>query len=316
MAKILIADEIHACGTPYLKENGHEVIEKFTITPDELLHEISSYEGLIVRSRTKVTADVIAAGKRLKVIARAGSGVDNIDVSAATNRGITVVNAAGANAEAVAEHTFGLIIALARNLVPVSSALSKGQWEKKTYEAMELEGKTLGIVGLGKIGLRVARFGWAFGMNVVVHSRTTNTEEKKKDLHAIGGKFIPFDELLEVSDFVSIHVPLTPETRHLMDARAFTKMKRTAYLINTARGEVVDESALVSALTDEAIAGAGLDVFAEEPVSATNPLLAFSNVIVTPHIASMSHEGTLRISTMIAEDVVRVLKGEQPHRPV
>ncbi len=312
---VLIADEIGQNGITYLTSNGCSVDTRFSISDKELVSAIALYDALIVRGRTIVTSQIIDAGKRLKVIARAGSGVDNIDMDAARARNIPVVNARGANAEAVAEHAFAFILMLARNMFPAVRALSKGEWTKKTFTAMELEGKTLGIVGLGAIGNRVAQLGRAFGMAVVAYTRTTEGE-KYKQIQILGGRFVGLDELLRLSDVVSLHVPSTPETKHLIGKNEFSLMKKSAYLVNTSRGDVVDEIALMEALRSNIIAGAALDVFSEEPLPQNSGFVGLKNVILTPHVASVSHEGAARISQMVVEDVVRVLKGEPPKRLV
>jgi D-3-phosphoglycerate dehydrogenase / 2-oxoglutarate reductase len=311
---ILIADEIHPSGIAILKSHSCTVSEQYSITPDALVASISSYDGLVVRSRTKVTKQIIENGKKLKVIARAGTGVDTIDVEAAKNRGIPVINAKGANAEAVAEHTIGFMLMLARNMAPVASALSAGRWEKKTYTAMELKGKTLGIIGLGAIGSRVAQIAVGLGMTVVVYNRTS--DEKSKRVHELGGRLVNLGELLQISDVVSIHVPLTPETKRLLGEKEFSSMKKTAYFINTARGEIVDQQALVKALQDGKIAGAALDVYEEEPLPAGSPLCGLPNILLTPHVASVSREGAARISQMIAEGIISVLQGGAGDRAV
>ena len=303
---ILIADEIHPSGIALLQSHGCFVEKQYSISVERLIHSISSYDGLIVRGRTKVTREMIENGKKLKVIARAGAGVDTIDIDAARAQGIPVINAHGANAEAVAEHTMAFTLMLARNMVPVSSALSRGSWEKKTYTAMELEGKTLGIIGFGHIGSRVAQIARTLGMVIIVYS--SDIDEKRKQVQELSGKRMSLEALLRLSDVVSVHVPLTPETRHLMGEKEFSCMKKTAYFINTARGEIVDEQALVKALQDGTIAGAALDVYEHEPLPVGSPLFALSNVILTPHVASVSREGAERVSRMIAEDIIRVLQ--------
>lgn len=311
--KILISDQIHGKGIDYLKANGCVVDSRFDISPDDLKKTVSDYEVLIVRSRTKVTSDVIGAGTRLKVIARAGSGVDNIDMEAAKARKITVINARGANAEAVSEHVLAFMLMLSRNMFPAVSGFRSGTWAKKTYNAIELEGKTLGIIGLGAIGNRVAQLARSFGMAVVSFTRTTN-DEKMMQIELLGGRFVSLDELLTTSDIVSLHVPLTPETTHMIGGAQLSKMKKTAYLINASRGAVVDEQALVTALKNRIIAGAALDVFGQEPLPADSPLRTLTNTIATPHVASVSAEGASRISQMLAEDIVRLQKGEPPKR--
>lgn len=303
---IIICDRIGQEGIDYLEKKGHTVIFLPEITPEELLSKVADAQALIVRGRTKVTQAVIEAGTKLKVVARSGTGVDNIDRQAAGVRNIAVVNAPGANAESVAEHAFAFMLALARFLVPTVNTLKGGFWAKSDFRGMELKGKTLGVVGLGHIGKRVAELGAAFGMDVLVFTRHTHKT----------GKQVTLPELLGASDFVSLHVPLTDETRGLMGVKEFGRMKKTAYFINTARGAIVDEGALITALKTRAIAGAALDVYATEPLPPESQLLSLSNVILTPHVAADSREGENRASLMVAEDVDRVLSGKEPLRGV
>lgn len=303
---IIVCDRIGQEGIDYLEKKGHTVIFLPEITPEELLSKVADAQALIVRGRTKVTQAVIEAGTKLKVVARSGTGVDNIDRQAAGVRNIAVVNAPGANAESVAEHAFAFMLALARFLVPTVNTLKGGFWAKSDFRGMELKGKTLGVVGLGHIGKRVAELGAVFGMDVLVFTRHTHKT----------GKQVTLPELLAASDFVSLHVPLTDETRGLMGVKEFGRMKKTAYFINTARGAIVDEEALITALKTRAIAGAALDVYATEPLPPESQLLSLSNVILTPHVAADSREGENRASLMVAEDVDRVLSGKEPLRGV
>lgn len=297
MKKILIADSIGQSGIEFLRGKGFDVAYKPEITQEELLSEIGSYDGLIVRSRTKVTAEAIAAGVKLKVIGRAGSGLDNIDADAAKKAGIVVVNAPGANATSVAEHTMALILALFRNLIPVANALKNGKWEKKTYKAAELAGKTIGIVGFGNIGGKVAGMAAGSGMKVLVTTRSVTP----------GRANVSLETLLSESDVVTLHVPKSEETMHLIGAKEFSVMKKTAFLVNCSRGGVVDEGALIEALQQHRIAGAALDVFTVEPLPPDSPLLQFANVILTPHIAASSIESCERASLVVAQEVARML---------
>lgn len=282
--KILVCDPIGQDGIDYLKNKGYELIVDQSM--------IADVDGLIVRGRTKVTKDVINSAKNLKVIARSGTGLDNIDLAVAKEKNISVVNAPGANAESVAEHTIGFMLALARNLVPTVTTLTSGVWAKSDFRGMELMGKTLGIIGMGHIGKRVAELGRAFGMHILEYVR--------------GGAL---SDILTNSDFVSLHLPLTDLTRGLMGAREFSEMKKTAFFINTSRGAIVDETALVSALKSGTIAGAALDVYAIEPLPPESELLKLPNVLVTPHVAAVSREGENRVSREIAEKIDRILKG-------
>jgi len=297
--KILVCDPVGQDGLDFLTSKGHEVVVLPDITAEKLLETVGDVHGLIVRGRTKVTKEVIAAAGQLKVIGRSGTGVDNIDLPAAQEKKIVVVNAPGANAESVAEHAFAFMLALARNLLPTVTTLKSGVWAKTDFRGMELKGKTLGVLGYGHIGKRVAELGRAFGMEVLVYA-------KGDDLEAF----------LVRADIVSLHVPLTDETRGMIGAKELGYMKKTAYLVNTARGAIVDETALIGALKTGTIAGAALDVYATEPLSSSSELLALPNVIVTPHVAADSREGENRASSMIAEDIDVVLSGGRPQRPV
>lgn len=305
MKKILIADPIAQSGIDFLKGKGFEVVVKPQISPEELLAEVRNYDGLIVRSRTKVTADMIAKGKTLKVIGRAGSGLDTIDVEAAKKAGIAVVNAPGANSGSVAEHTMALILALFRNLVPAAASLQRGKWEKKGYVARELFGKTIGIVGFGTIGAKVAGLAAAFGMKVLVTNRT-QTEEKKKMVRLFDGYMVNLKQLLSESDVVTLHVPKSDETEHLIGEKELALMKKTAFLVNCSRGGVVDEAALINVLQKQQIAGAALDVFTTEPLAADSPLVSLPNVILTPHVAGQSAEAKDRASLAVAQAVADV----------
>ncbi len=304
--RVLICDRVGQDGIDFLKSKGYDVVFLPEITAEELLREVPDADAVIVRGRTKISKAVIEAGGKLKVIARSGTGVDNIDLTAAKEKKIVVVNAPGANAESVAEHVFAFMLALARNLIPAVNTLKSGTWAKSDFHGMELKGKTLGVVGFGHIGSRVAQLGAAFGMDVLVYSHKPPGVGRQTDLPA----------LLSASDMVSLHVPLTDETKGMIGAREFGLMKKTAYLINTSRGAVVDEKALGVALKNHVIAGAALDVYTSEPLSPESELLKLDTVITTPHVAADSREGENRASRMIAEDVDLVLTGGQPLRAV
>ncbi len=304
--RILVCDPVGEDGISYLKKNGHEIISQPDITPEDLMSAVGDVDALIVRGRTKVTHEIIENGQKLKVIARSGTGVDNIDVAAAGEHGIVVVNAPGANAESVAEHAMSFMLAFARNLVPTVNTLKSGKWSKFDFHGMELKGKTLGIVGFGHIGSRVAALGAAFGMRVIVFSHKAPENQEAVSL----------SQLLSESDFVSLHVPLTDETEGFIGVKELASMKKTAFLINTSRGAVVDENALVHALKTGQIRGAALDVYTSEPLSPESPLLRLSNVLLTPHVAADSSEGENRASLLIAHDIDRVSKNQKPQREV
>lgn len=313
--KIFVSDPIGQSGLEYLKKCGHTVEYEPSISSEKLAEVISTYDALIVRSRTRVDASLIDRAVSLKVIARSGAGVDTIDLVAATQKNIVVVNAPGANAEAVAEHTLALILALARDLIQTSMKMVGGEWSKATYRGMELKGKTLGVVGFGTIGARVVELGLAFGMNVLVFTKT-QTPERQARISSLGAKLTDLESLVAESDVVSLHMSLSDETRGLFNASLISTMKPISYLINTSRGAIVDESALAQALTNGSLAGAALDVFDTEPLPATSILRSLPNVILTPHVAANSKESEERASILIADDIDRVLQGKPAVRRV
>jgi len=303
-AKVLVCDPIHGEGVEKLKEAGFEVDVKPTISHDQLRRGVSEYDALIVRSRTKVTKEIIEAGKRLKNIGRAGVGLDNIDRETAKKRGITVLNTPEAPAEAVAELTMGLILSLARNIPLADSTMKEGKWIKKKLRGWQLRGKTLGTIGLGNVGLEVARLAKAFGMKILITKRTPPAPEVLSELD---GEFIPLNEMLPRSDVVTIHVPLTQQTHHMIGKEQIRLMKKGAYLINTSRGAVVDEEALLKALESEKLAGAALDVYEEEPPKDL-ALIRMPNVVCTPHIGAQTEEAQKAAATLIAEKMIESLK--------
>src|SRR3989442_682173 len=251
--------------------------------------------ALIVRSETRVTAELLARAPRLRVIARAGIGVDTIDVAVATRRGIAVMNTPGANTVSAAEHALGLLLALVRHIPWAADAMRRGLWDRKRFEGTELRGKTMGIVGLGRIGGHVAQLARVFGMTVVAHDPYLPAG-RAADLQV---KVLPLEDLLRVADAVTMHVALTDETRHLTNAARLALMKPTAVLINTARGELVDECALAEAITAKRIAWAAIDVFAQEPLPADSPLRKLDRVILTPHLAASTAEAQERVALEI-----------------
>lgn len=313
--KIFVSDPIGQSGLEYLKKCGHIVEYEPSISSEKLSEVIPPYDALIVRSRTRVDAKLIEQATALKVIARSGAGVDTIDVAAAAKKDIIVVNAPGANAEAVAEHTLALILALARDLIQTSAKMASGEWSKSSYRGMELKGKTLGVVGFGTIGARVVELGLAFGMEVLVFTKT-QTPERQARIFALGAKITDLETLVAESDVVSLHMSLSEETRGLFNTSLISKMKPISYLVNTSRGAIVDESALAQALTNGSLAGAALDVFSSEPLPATSVLRSLPNVILTPHVAANSKESEERASIMIADDIDRVLQGKPAIRRV
>jgi D-3-phosphoglycerate dehydrogenase len=267
------------------------------ITKEELLSKVENYDALVIRSRTKVDAAVIARGTRLKLIARSGSGVDNIDLRAANARGVEVVSSPEALVEAVAEHVLGLMLALARSIPAADALMKDGRWEKERFVGVELKGKTLGIAGLGRIGRRVAEMARVMGMALLGYDVI---EVPQETLASLGCKMVDLDTLFASSDFITLHVPLTSETRRMVDQRRISLMKNGAFIINTSRGEVIDEPALAKALRAEEIGGAALDVFESEP--SVGAIVAAPNLIATPHIGGQTKDSqTMAVSIVGAK---------------
>jgi len=306
MARVLVADAIAEEGIRRLRE--HAEVDVRLREPAATLREmIPEYEALVVRSETRVDAALIEAATRLRVIGRAGAGVDNIDVDAATRRGILVLNAPSGNTVAAAEHTMAMMLALARHVPQADQAVRAGRWERSRFVGTELKDKVLGLIGLGNIGSEVARRAQAFGMQVVAADRVVS-QDRAAQLRV---KLLSLEEVLSQADFISLHVPLTPETRHLIDVRALARLKPTCRLINVARGGVVDESALFEALSEGRLAGAALDVFEREPPG-ENPLLRLPQVISTPHLGASTEEAQITVAVDVADQIVTVLQGGQP----
>jgi len=297
LVKILVTDPIHEDGIEMLERVG-EVDVSTGLTTKQLLEEIKGYNVLVVRSATKVTKDVIEAGRKLKIIARAGAGLDNIDVQAASARGIELINAPEAPTIAVAELVIGLMLSWARQLSRADASTKQGRWEKAQLMGSELRGKTLGIIGTGRIGRAVGYRAKAFLMNLLAF----DVEQSIEFAERTGARYVDLGELLRKSDFVTLHIPLTPQTRHMIGRRELELMKPTAVLINTSRGEAVDEVALAEALRKGKIAGACLDVYECEPPK-DSPLLKLPNVILTPHIGASTAEAQREAALLIAEKI-------------
>jgi D-3-phosphoglycerate dehydrogenase / 2-oxoglutarate reductase len=299
-AKVLVRESIAPAGVDLLRARFDVDVDA-----DTALEEIiGRYDAIVVRSATKLTAELIAQATNLKVIGRAGVGVDNVDVEAATRRGIVVANAPESTVVSAAEHTIGLLVALARNIPQAHAALKAGRWERKAYGGIELAGKTLGVLGFGRIGQQVARRAAGLGMHVVAYDPFVAGERFRE----LGVERVETPEdVYGVSDFVTLHLPLTPETRRGVGADAFARMRDGVRLVNAARGELLDEDALVAALESGKVAGAALDVYSEEPYS--GPLLAFDNVVATPHLAASTGEAQDRAGVIVAEQVAAALEG-------
>ncbi len=299
-SRVVVADRVQDAGLKVLAATpGIEVVTCAGKPRDELERALGGAHALIVRSETRVTADLLLHGPALRVIARAGTGVDNIDVPAATRRGIAVMNAPGANTVSAAEHAMGLLLARVRHIPWAAEAMRRGEWDRKRFEGTELRGKTIGIVGLGRIGGHVARLAQAFGMQVVGHDPYL-APERAAELQV---KLLPLDQLLRLADVVTLHVAHTEQTHHLINADRLKLMKPTAVLVNTARGELVDDVALAEAINEKRIGGAAIDVFAVEPLPADAPLRKLERVILTPHLAASTAEAQERVSIEICSAV-------------
>jgi D-3-phosphoglycerate dehydrogenase / 2-oxoglutarate reductase len=303
---ILITDGLHESAIT-LMEPLALVQNKPDIAGDDLMKALPDVDAIIVRGRTKVTAEVLAAAPKVKVVGRAGVGVDNIDLKAAQAKNVIVVNAPQSTTIAVAEHTMALMLSLARQIPLGDAGLRKGEWLKKKLEGFELNGKTLGVIGMGRIGATVAARATAFGVKCIGYDPQLSNDEITKR----GASPVSLDELLAKSDIVTIHVPLTPDTRGLLNAERLAKMKPSAVIVCTARGNVIDESALLAALDAGKLAGAALDVFAVEPV-VDSALVKHPKVVCSPHIAAQTLEAQERAAKDIAEEILTVLKGEKP----
>jgi D-3-phosphoglycerate dehydrogenase len=301
--KILLTDGLEENGQSILRKSA-EVVDRVGISAEELLQVVGGYDAIIVRGRTKVTTAVLDAGKKLKVVGRSGVGVDNIDLAAASAHGVTVVNAPLSLTIAVAELSFGLMLALVRELPRADAGMKNGKWLKKEMEGSEVYGKTLGVVGFGRIGSSVAERAAAFGMKILAYDPLLSTEEILKR----GGEPVSLDQLYASSDFITIHVPLSSETRGMMNAETFKKMKKGVKVVCAARGGVIDEAALLEALDSGQVAGAGLDVFATEPPGQT-ALISHPHVIATPHIGAQTVEAQQRAAGDISSEVLAALQG-------
>jgi D-3-phosphoglycerate dehydrogenase len=303
--RVLVTESIAAAGIQRLRDAG-EVDVETDLARAELLHRIGDYDALIVRSATKVDAELIGAGTRLRVIGRAGTGVDNVDVEAATARGILVCNAPMSNAVSAAEHAMALMLALARNIPQAHGALVAGRWERSRFSGVELADKTIAVIGFGRIGQLVAARARALGMRVVTYDPFVSAERVRER----GAQLAPsIEAAVGGADWVTLHLPSTADTRHLVDADLIAQMRPGVRIVNAARGELVDADALLAALESGHVAGAALDVFETEPLT-ESPLFARPDVVVTPHLGASTAEAQDRAGTIIAEQVVRALTGE------
>jgi D-3-phosphoglycerate dehydrogenase len=300
---VLVADPIAEEGLSLLRD--HARIESVAGQPGRLAERLPEADALLVRSETRVTADVLARAPRLRVIGRAGAGVDTIDVEAATARGIVVVNAPGGNAVAAAEHALALVFTLARRVASADASLKRGEWTRSKYVGTELTGKTLGLVGLGRVGSEVGRRALGLEMRVLVYDPYVPDEHARRS----GYEPVELNTLLAEADFVSLHVPLTDATRGLIDAQRLARMRPGSFLINCARGELVDQAALIDALNTGHLAGAGIDVYPQEPVAVDDPLPRHAKVVATPHLGASTVEAQANVASQVAQEVLAVLAG-------
>lgn len=304
--KVLVADDISRQGLEKLRIVPDIEIEVRTgLSEAELAQAVRAADALLVRSQSKVTERVLESAGRLKVIGRAGVGVDNIDVSAATRRGIVVVNAPDGNTISACEHTFAMMIGLARHIPRAHASVKAGVWDRKSFVGVELMGKTLAVIGMGRIGTEVAKRAKAFGMKVVGYDPFL-TDDRAKELGIVKAAL---EDAVAAADFITVHTPLTKETRHLIDAAMFARMKDGVRIVNCARGGIIDEQALCDALAAGKVAGAALDVYEQEPLPADHPLRRFDNVIFTPHLGASTEEAQLNVAIVVAEEVANVLLG-------
>jgi D-3-phosphoglycerate dehydrogenase len=311
VTRILLCDPLDPEAVRVLTDSSFEVVEQAGLKGESLHAALAAADGAIVRGATRVTRESLSPGGTLRVVARAGSGVDNIDVEACREQGIAVFNTPGANAASVAEHAWGLLLALCRKIPAATASMAAGRWEKSKLSGHEVRGKTLGVVGLGNVGRRVGRYGLAFGCHVLAYDPLVAVNEALPEAKAAG-----LDELLAESDIVTLHVPLQAETRGLLDEARLAKMKPGAFLLNCARGGIVDEAALERALTDGRLAGAGLDVFETEPPG-DRSLLRLPQVVATPHIGASTAEAQLEAALQAAAAVRDfLLSGRAPGRVV
>ncbi|MBN2654610.1 MAG: phosphoglycerate dehydrogenase [Nitrospirae bacterium] len=307
--KVLVSDSISQNGVEILRKAGLEVDVKTGLKPEELKAIIGQYHALIVRSATKATAEIIEAADNLKVIGRAGSGLDNVDKAAASKKGIVVMNTPGGNTVTTAEHTIAMMFAVARKVAQASASMARGEWEKKKFMGVELYNKTLGVIGLGNIGGEVAKRAQGLGMNVIAYDPFLNDDKAKE----IGVHKMSIPEVIKQADFITVHTPLTAETKGLINKDSIKTMKDGVFVINCARGGIINEADLLEALNSGKIAGAALDVFEAEP-PVNNPLVGHEKVVCTPHLGASTQEAQENVAIAIAEQVVDYLiKGTIRH---
>jgi D-3-phosphoglycerate dehydrogenase len=304
MSKVLVSDPIDQAGIDILSQVA-QVDVKTNLSPEELISTIPEYDALMIRSGTRVTREIIEAGKQLKIIGRAGVGVDNVDVPAATRQGIVVVNSPEGNTIAAAEHALAMMLSLSRHIPHANQSVKNKEWDRKTFIGTEVYKKTLGVVGLGKIGSHVATVARAMGMRLLAYDPFISIERAEQ----LGCRIVELDFLLREADYITLHMPKTPETTHLINAEALAKMKPTARLVNCARGGIIDEQALYEALKEGKIAGAALDVFESEPLGDSPLLSVGKEIVLTPHLGASTTEAQVNVAIDVAEQIRDVLLG-------
>ncbi len=297
--KVFTADEVNEEKLSPLRDAGINVVKETKLSTDELIEKLRDADGVIVRSATKITAEIMDKADKLRVIGRAGVGVDNIDVKAATVRGIVVMNAPDGNTITTAEHTFAILVSMARNVPQAHSKLQSGVWDKKSFVGVELYGKTLGIIGLGRIGQHVAKIAQGFGMNIHAYDPFVSQEQANEFGIEIGN----LDDVLSKADFITIHTPVTDETRGIINKEAFSKMKKGVRIVNCARGGLIDEKALLEAIDSKIVEGAALDVYSTEPLADNSPLLNNPKIITTPHLGASTKEAQEGVAFTVAEQM-------------
>lgn len=306
MIKILVSDPLSEEGLKILKEvSEFQVDVKTDLKPDALKEVIKEYDALAVRSATKVTRDVIEAASRLRVIGRAGVGLDNVDLEAATQKGVIVMNTPAGNTISTAEHTMSMILALSRNIPQANASVKSGEWKRSKFMGVELYGKVLGVVGLGRIGSELAKRALSFGMKVMAYDPFLSREVAQ----TLGVEVVELAELLEKSDYISVHTPLTDETKHMISTEQFAAMKNGVRVVNCARGGIIDEAALVVALKSGKVSGAALDVFEKEPLNPDSEFLKLDNVILTPHLGASTEEAQVNVAIEVAQIIRDALLG-------
>lgn len=307
MIKILVSDPLSDEGLKILNDvKGFQVDVKTELKPDELKEAIKDYDALLVRSATKVTRDIIGAASRLKVIGRAGVGLDNVDLDAATQKGIIVMNTPAGNTISTAEHTMSMILSLSRNIPQANSSVKAGEWKRSKFMGVELYSKVLGIVGLGRIGAEVAKRALSFGMKVLAYDPFLSLEVAR----TLSVDVVELKDLFQRSDYITVHAPLSAETRHMISQAQFGLMKKGVRIVNCARGGIIDEQALVKALKEGRVAAAALDVFEQEPIAPDNELLKLGNVITTPHLGASTEEAQVNVAIEVAQVVRDALLGK------